>query len=82
MNGFVMKSGKAIANTDHHTVPRGLLKARRFLGGKYLEEIECASNSKHFFFKGKCCHSLKKSEPPHNLKICVCIVTGEVKSVL
>ena len=80
MNGFVMKSGKAIANTDHHTVPTGLVKARRFLDDEYLEDIECASNSKHFFFKGKCCHSFKKSEPPHNLKICVCIVTGEVKS--
>ena len=80
MNGFVMKSGKAIANKDHHTVPTGLLKARRFLDDECLEEIECASNSKHSFFKGKCCHSFKKSEPPHNLKICVCIVTGEVKS--
>ena len=44
MNSFVMKSGKAIANKDHHTVPTGLIKARRFLDDKYLEEIECASN--------------------------------------
>ena len=80
MNSFVIKSGKAIANKDHHTVPMGLIKARRFLDDEYLEEIECASNSKLFFFKGKCCHSFKKSEPPHNLKICLCIVTGEVKS--
>lgn len=80
MNSFVMKSGKAIANKDHHTVPTGLIKARRFLDDEYLEEIECASNSKHFFFKGNCCHSFRKSEPPHNLKICLCIVTGEVKS--
>ena len=59
----------------------GLIKARRFLDDEYLEEIEGASNSKHFFFKGKCCRSFRKSEPPHNLKMClpVCIVTGEVK---
>ena len=31
MNIFVMKSGKAITNKDHHTVPTGLIKARRFL---------------------------------------------------
>ena len=80
MNIFVIKSGKAIANKDHHTAPTGLIKARRFLDDDYLEEIECASDSKHFFFKGKCCHSFRKTEPPHNLKICLCIVTREVKS--
>ena len=53
MNSFVMKSGKAMANKDHYTVPTGLIKARCFLDDEYLEEIECASNSKHFFFKGK-----------------------------
>ena len=80
INSFVMKSGKAIANKDHHTVPTGLIKARHFLDDEYLEEIECASDSKHFFFKGKCCHSFRKSESPHNLKVYLCIVTGEVKS--
>ena len=74
MNSFVIKSGKAIANKDHHTVPTGLIEARRFLDDEYLKEIECASDSKHFFFKGKCCHSFRKTEPPHNLKICLCIL--------
>ena len=76
----VMKSGKASANKDHHTVLTSLIKARRFLDDEYLKEIECASDSKHFFFKGKRCHSFRKSEPPQNLKICLCVVTGEVKS--
>ena len=53
MSSFVIKSGKPIANKDHHTVPTGLIKASRFLDEEYLEEIECASNSKNFFFKGK-----------------------------
>ena len=69
MNRHILKSGKAIANVEHHTVPTGLVKARRFLDDEYLEDIECASDSRYFFFKGKCCHSFRKSDPPHNLKI-------------
>ena len=69
MNHQVLKSGKTIGNIDHHTIPTGLLKARRrFLDDEYLEDIECASDSKYFFFKGKCCHSFRKNDPPHNLK--------------
>lgn len=30
MNGFVMKSQKAMANKDHHTVPTGLIKGQTF----------------------------------------------------
>ena len=63
MNSFVIKSGKAMANKDHHIVSTGLIKARRFLDDEYLEEIECASDSKHFFFKGKCCYSFRKLNP-------------------
>ena len=65
---------------EHHTVPTGLVKARRFLDDEYLEDIECASDSRYFFFKGKCCHSFRKSDPPHNLKIALCILSGEVVS--
>ncbi|XP_073237731.1 uncharacterized protein [Porites lutea] len=80
MNHHVLKSGKTIGNIDHHTVPTGLVKARRFLDDEYLEDIECASDSKYFFFKGKCCHSFRKNDPPHNLKIALCILSGEVES--
>ena len=78
MNHQVLKSGKTIGNIDHHTVPTGLIKARRFLDDEYLEDTECASHSKYFFFKGKCCHSFRKNDPPHNLKIALCILSGEV----
>ena len=37
MNRHIMKSGKSIANKDHHTVPTGLIKAKRFLEGEYLD---------------------------------------------
>ena len=80
MNRHVLKSGKAIANVDHHTVPTGLVKARRFLDDDYLEDIEYASDSRYFFFKAKCCHSFRKSDPPHNLQIALCILSGEVAS--
>ena len=39
-----IKSGKAIANVDHHTVRTELVKARRFLD-EYLEDIKCVSDS-------------------------------------
>ena len=51
-NRHVLKSGKAIANVDHHTVPTGLVKARRFLEDKYLEDIESVSDSRYFSLKG------------------------------
>ena len=65
---------------DHHTVPTRLIKARRFLDDEYLEDIECVSDSRYFFFKAKCCHSFRKSDPPHNLQIALCILSGEVVS--
>ena len=39
-----IKSGKAIANVDHHTVRTELVKARRFLD-EYLEDIKCVTDS-------------------------------------
>jgi len=42
MNRHILKSGKAIADVDHHTVQTGLVKARHFLG-EYLEDIKCVS---------------------------------------
>ena len=68
MNHHVLKSGKTIGNIDHQTVPTGLVKARRFLDDEYLEDIECASDSK-YFFKGKCCHSLKLTQTKNSRKI-------------
>ena len=71
MNHHVLKTGKAFT---------GLVKARRFLDDEYLQDIECVSDSKYFFFKGKCCHSFRKNDPPHDLKIALCILSGEVVS--
>ena len=80
MNRHIMKSGKSIANKDHHTVPTGLVKAQRFLDDEYLEEIQCTSDQRYFFFQSKCCHSFRKNDPSHHLRVALCIVSGEVKS--
>ena len=32
------------------------------------------------FFKGKCCHNFRKGDPPHNPKIAICILSGQVVS--
>lgn len=36
----ILKSGKAIANVEHHTFPTALVKARRLLDDEYLEDID------------------------------------------
>ena len=60
MNCHIMKSGKSIADKGHHTVPTALIKAKRILDDKYLEDIQCASDQTYFFVKSKCCHSFRK----------------------
>ena len=76
MNRHILNSGKSIADKDHHMVPTSLLKAKRFLDDEYLEEIQCTSDQRYFYFKSKCCHSFRKNDPPHTLKIALCILPG------
>ena len=80
MNRHIMKSGKSIADKEHHTVPTALIKAKRFLDDEYLEDIQCASDQAYFFVKSKCCHSFRKHDQPHTLQIALCILSGEVRS--
>ena len=63
MNHHVLMSGKIIGNIDHHTLPTGLVEARRFSDDEYLENIECASDSKYFFFKGSAVIVFEKMTP-------------------
>lgn len=80
MNRHILNSGKSIADKDHHMVPTSLLKAKRFLDDEYLEEIQCTSDQRYFYSKSKCCHSFRKNDPPHTLKIALCILPGGVRS--
>ena len=63
MNDNITRSGKHIANKDHHSVPPLLRKAKTFLEDEYLYEIMAASYQHCFYFKAKCCHSFKKKDP-------------------
>ena len=51
MDRRLMKSGKSIANKEHHTVRTALIKAKRFLDDEYLEDIQCASDQRYFLFR-------------------------------
>ncbi len=37
-----------------------------------------SSNDKYFYFRAKCYHSFRKNDPPHELKITLCVVKGTV----
>ena len=44
MKEHITRSGKHIANKDHHSVPTSLRKAKTFLEDEYLHEIIAASD--------------------------------------
>ena len=56
MNSHIMKSGKSIADKEHHTVPTALIKAKRFLDDEYLE---CASDQRYFLLKASAVTALE-----------------------
>ena len=78
MNQHVANSGKRVANTEHHSIPTNLRKAKTFLQDEYLKEIEANSDERYFYLRAKCYHSFKKSETPHALRFAMCIVSGQV----
>ena len=78
MNKHVTRSGKHIANKEHHSVPTSLQKTKTFLEDEYLNKIMAASDQHCFYFKAKCCHSFRKNDPPHSLKLALCIIKGDV----
>ena len=78
MNEYIARSGKNFGNKDHHSVPTTLRKAKTFLEDEYLHEILAASDQKWFYFKAKCYHSFRKNDPPHQLKLALCIIKGDV----
>lgn len=80
MNQHISKSGKNIStNTSTHSVPTSFRKATTFLQDEHLKEIFAASDKSYFYFKVQCHYSFRKNDPPHNLKVALCIVSGKVK---
>lgn len=78
MDEHVSKTGKRIGKKEHHTVPTSLKMAKTFLNDEYLSEIETVHDQRHFYIRSKCCHIFRKNEPPHQLKLALCIVSGLV----
>ena len=78
MNEHVLRSGKNLGNKDHHSVPTTLRKAKTLLEDEYLHDIVATSDHQCFYFQAKCCHSFRKNDPPHQLKLALCIVKGDV----
>ena len=78
MNEHIKSSGKKLGDTDHHSVPTSFRKAKTFLEDEYLHEIEANVDQRYFYFRAKCNHSFKKNDPPHDLKLALCVVTGHV----
>ena len=60
-------------------MPTGLRKAKAFLEDEYLHDIQTAHDQRYFYYHAKCFHSFKVREDPHNLKLALCISSGEVK---
>jgi len=78
MNEYIARSGKNIINIDHPSDPTTGRKAKTFLPDEYLHDILAASAQQCFYFKAKCSHSFWKNDPPHLLKLALCIVKGAV----
>lgn len=80
MDRHISKSAKKHNNSaDNHTLPTGLRKAKGFLADEYLHEIQTYHDERYFYYRAKCFHSFKTREEPHNLKLALCIVSGEVE---
>ena len=78
MNQHITNSGKKVANIQHHSIPTNLKKAKTFLTDQYLKDIEATSDQRNFYLRAKWYHSFKKSEAPHDLRFCSCLVSGQV----
>ena len=80
VNLHISKSGKRIDLTSKaHSVPTSIRKATTFLNEEYLKNISAASDENYFYSRSHCYHSFRKNDAPHNLKVALCIFSGEVK---
>ena len=50
MNEHVANSGKRVANTEKHSIPTNLKKAKTFLQDEYLKDIEANNDQRYFYF--------------------------------
>ena len=56
MDRHIMNSGKKHQNSEYHSLPTGLRKAKAFLD---LHEIQTRQDQSYFYYRAKCFHSFK-----------------------
>ena len=80
MDRHIANSGKKKhQNSKYHSLPTGPRKAKAFLADEYLHEIQTHQDQSYFYYRTKCFHSFTEvREEPHNLKLALCIVAGEL----
>lgn len=74
----INQSGKTSGGGSHHTLPTGLTRAKACLQDEYLQDIQATYDQRYFYYRAKCFHSFKRNERPHELKLALCVVSGEV----
>ena len=79
MDKYVSRTGKSLGCAGKKSVPTGHKKAATFLKDEYLKEIESHDDQRYFFMRCKCYHSFRKNDPPHNIFLALCIVSGDVE---
>ena len=67
-----------MANTEHHSIPTNLRKARTFLNYQYLKVIQANSDQTYFYLRAKCYHCFKKSDAPHIFRFSTYIISGQI----
>ena len=61
MDRHIANSGKKHQNSEYHSLPTGLRKAKAFLADKYLHEIQTHQDQSYFYYRVKCFHSFKSA---------------------
>lgn len=77
INLFIWNSGKNSTYTPR--IQSNFRKATAFWQDEYLKNIYSNSDDKHFYIKSKCHYTFRKNDPSHELKITLCLLTGNVK---
>ena len=54
MDRHIANSGKKHQNSEYHSLPTGLRKAKAFLADEYLHEIQTHQDQCYFYYRGKC----------------------------
>ena len=59
MDRHIANSGKKHQNSEYHSLPTGLRKAKAFLADEYLHETQTHQDQSYFYYRGKCFYRVK-----------------------